>query len=59
MTTQTNHFFASLHAYVKLEKLKLKTNMNHFALKTKIYTSALHSAFTELQALQTNAPPAA
>ncbi len=60
MTTQTNHFFASLHAYIKLEKLKLKTNMNHFnrfALKTKIYTSALHSAFTELKALQTNAAP--
>jgi hypothetical protein len=59
VTTQTNHFFASLYAYIKLERLKLKTSLNHFALKTKIYVSALHSAFAELQALQTNQAHAA
>jgi hypothetical protein len=52
VTTQSNHFFASLVAYFKLECLKLATNLNHFALKTKIYTKALFSAFKELQDLK-------
>ncbi len=47
-TTQQNHFFASVCAYVKLEKLKLKHGVNHFALKSKIYLSALKSAYAEL-----------
>jgi hypothetical protein len=46
--TQRNHFFASLCAYVKLEGLKMKTGVNHFALKSKIYMSALKSAYAEL-----------
>jgi len=47
-TTQQNHFFASLCAYVKLERLKIKKGINHFALKSKIYISALKSAYAEL-----------
>ena len=47
-TTQRNHFFASLCAYVKLEGLKMKTGINHFALKSKIYMSALQTAYREL-----------
>lgn len=47
-TTQRNHFFASLCAYVKLEGLKIRTGVNHFALKSKIYMSALKSAYAEL-----------
>lgn len=47
-TTQRNHFFASLCAYVKLEGLKISTGVNHFALKSKIYISALKSAYAEL-----------
>jgi hypothetical protein len=47
-TTQRNHLFASLCAYVKLESLKIKTGVNHFALKSKIYLSALKTAFAEL-----------
>lgn len=47
-TTQRNHFFASLCAYIKLEGLKIKTGVNHFALKSKIYMSALKSAYAEL-----------
>lgn len=50
--TQTNHFFASVCAYVKLEMLKFSSKLNHFALKAKIYISALHTAFAELQKLQ-------
>lgn len=51
-TTQRNHFFASLCAYLKLEGLKLTTGHNHFALKSKIYTSALRSAYDELVKLK-------
>jgi hypothetical protein len=47
-TTQQNHFFASVCAYVKLERLKLKEGVNHFALKSKIYMSALKAAYAEI-----------
>ena len=51
-TTQTNHFFAAVWAYGKLEVLKHTTSLNHYALKTKLYVSALQSAFHELQSLK-------
>jgi hypothetical protein len=47
-TTQRNHLFASLCAYVKLEALKIKTGMGHFTLKSKIYLSALKAAYAEV-----------
>lgn len=50
-TTQRNHFFASVCAFIKLETLRLKTKLNHFALKSKLYVSALQSAYGELQKL--------
>lgn len=51
-TTQRNHLFASLCAYVKLERLKIKTKLNHFALKSKLYLSAVKSAYAELVKLK-------
>jgi len=51
VTTQTNHFFAALCGFVKLERLKMKTKLNHFALKSKLYVNALRSAFATLQTL--------
>lgn len=36
VTTQTNHFFATLCGYIKLELLKGTTKLNHFALKAKL-----------------------
>lgn len=50
--TQSNHFFASLCANVKLECLKWKRGKNHFALKSEIYVQALRGAFSELRKLQ-------
>lgn len=50
--TQTNHLFASLCAYIKLESLKIKTSLNHFALKAKIYLVALQAARKELISLK-------
>jgi len=52
VTTQSNHFFASLCSYIKLEMLKIKTKTNHFALKSKLYLQALRTAFDALHDLQ-------
>jgi len=52
VASQTNHFFAALCAFIKLEMLKSKTSLNHFALKAKLYTSALQVAFSALRELQ-------
>lgn len=51
-TTQANHIFASMLAYCKLEVLKLKENMNHFQLKSRLYIQAVKAAFKELQNLK-------
>ena len=51
VTTQTNHFFAALCGFIKLERLKMGTQLNHFTLKSKLYLNALHAAFATLRAL--------
>lgn len=51
VTTQTNHFFAALCGYIKLELLKGDTKLNHFALKSKLYLRAIQSAFAALREL--------
>lgn len=53
VTTQSNHFFAALCSYIKLEMLKVSTKVNHFALKSKLYMKALRTAFDALNDLQT------
>jgi len=50
--TQTNHIFASLCAFIKLEKLKVKTKANHFELKSRLYLAAVQSAFDQLHVWQ-------
>ena len=52
--TQSNHIFAAIYAYVKLEKLRLATKLNHFALKTKIYMASLKTAMISFQDLWKN-----
>jgi len=49
--TQSNHIFAAIFAYVKLEKLKLATKLNHFALKTKVYIASMKTAMISFQEL--------
>jgi len=34
--TQSNHVFAAIYAFVKLERLKLATKTNHFALRSRM-----------------------
>jgi hypothetical protein len=50
--TQTNHVFASLYAFVKLERMKLATKTNHFALRSRLCLKAVQAAFQELQSLR-------
>lgn len=50
--TQSNHVFASIYAFVKLERLKMVTKMNHFALRSRIYLEAIQAAYQELQRMQ-------
>lgn len=47
--TQCNHIFASIIAYCKLEFLKFKTKMNHFAIKYKLIVRANQIAMLELK----------
>ncbi len=51
VATQTNHFFAALCGFLKLELLKCDTKLNHFALRSKLYLRAIHSAFAALREL--------
>ena len=52
--TQSNHIFASIIAYVKLEKIKLFSKLNHFSMKAQIYLAANKAAFKELSILKEN-----
>jgi len=50
--TQSNHVFASIWAFVKLERMKMTTKMNHFALRSRLCVKAVQAAFQELQGLR-------
>jgi len=50
--TQSNHCFASIYAFVKLERMKIATKMNHFALRSRLSLKAVQAAFQELQGLR-------
>ena len=52
MTTQNNHVFMSLYGFFKLECLKIKHQLNHFALRAKLPIRATQMAYTELAKLQ-------
>ncbi len=52
VTSQANHLFAALCAFIKLEWLRKTTKLNHFALKSKLYVAALHSAYAILRQFQ-------
>lgn len=47
--TQSNHLFCSVFAVFKFEMIRLNTNLNHFALKAKIYLNSIKKAMTELK----------
>ena len=47
--TQCNHVYAAMIAYCKLEMLKFKTGLNHFAIKYKLVIRANQIAMQELK----------
>lgn len=49
--TQSNHVFMAIFSVFKLECLKLKHSLNHFALKSKLLIKANQIAFSELRRL--------
>lgn len=50
--SQRNHIYLCVCAFIKLEKLRLNYNMNHFALKEKIYIEALKVAYKKVGELE-------
>ena len=52
--TQGNHIFASIYGYTKLEMLKQKTKLNHFALKSIIYFASMKTAMVAFRDLYEN-----
>ena len=50
--TQSNHLFMSIYSVFRLEILTSKLKLNHFALKAKLYLSAIRSSFQELREMQ-------
>ena len=53
--SQRNHIFASVVAYCKLEFLKVKTSLNHFAFKYKLILKANQTSMLELRRIQSSA----
>ena len=53
--SQKNHVFASIYAFVKLASLRIEVNLNHFALRSKLYFKALKASFHELNRLKAQA----
>jgi len=47
--TQSNHIFASIIAYCKLELLKIKTATNHFAIKYQLLLKANQAMLVEFK----------
>ena len=47
-TSQRNHIYLTVCGFIKLEKLRLNYNMNHFAIKEKIYIEALQVAYEKV-----------
>jgi len=54
MRSQSNHIFASIVAFCKLEALKVMTATNHFAIKYKLVMAANMASLAELTKLRAN-----
>ena len=52
VVTQQSHFIASVLAYVKMERLKVRVCANHFALKSLMAINATKAAWITLQKLE-------
>lgn len=52
--SQSNHIFASMIAWVKMEFLSKIRQTNHFALKAQLHLKALQATYAELQQFKQN-----
>jgi hypothetical protein len=50
--THSKHIFCSMPAFVKLERMRIATKLNHFAVRSRLCVKAVQAAFQELQRLQ-------
>jgi len=50
--TQLNHFGLSIAAFIELEKLKLASQKNHYALKRKMLIAANQASYKEIATLK-------
>lgn len=51
-SSQSNHIFATMIAWTKLEMLSKRQQTNHFDFKAQLYTKAIKSAYNILQQLK-------
>lgn len=51
--TQEAHFTASMIAFVKLERMKIRTNKNHYEMKSRIWLAGVKAAWKEMDRLST------
>ena len=52
LNSHLTHLLASLCAFVRLEMLKKKKALNHFALKTKLYLCATKLSFAAFERMR-------
>ena len=52
LVSPANHVLASLVAVFRMEQLKMRIQLNQFALKSRFYLNAVRVADDELQILQ-------
>ncbi len=51
-TSQLNHILLCTCGFIRLEYLRINHNLNHFAIKEKIYIQALSTAYKEVDKLK-------
>jgi len=52
ITTQLNHIFFTLLAFIELEKVRVGLNQNHFSIIRDLYINATKQAFSEISSLK-------
>ena len=50
--TQINHIFASMVAFFKLEMMKQKTKLNHYAIKASLHLAAMNAALQRMEVMK-------
>lgn len=51
--TQSNHIFAAIYGFFKLECISQKISINHFAIKSQLYFNAIKASYKEFNQIKT------